>query len=465
MSKNKDLASSILKLVGGKENISDVFHCMTRLRVNVKDMGLAKLDEMKKVDGVLGVQVTSGEIQVIVGPGVETVYNEIVGLVGLTKNKAIDENLDPNLPKKKLSVKGVFNDILNAFSACMSPLVPLFVVLGIFNMIAVLIGPGFLNLVTAESDLYKNFYFVFKAILYFLPILVAYTASRRFGSNTLITMALASIMLYPELVAIVGAGTKFTIFGLPMALVNYSQSIIPIILVAWIQSYVERFLNKYTPEVVKVIVIPVGTILVMMPLGLVVLGPLGTYIGTSLAGAVFWLYKTAGPLETALYGSLAVITLATGISRPIFFVALASFFATGVEYAIMPIAMVVNNWVVLGAVLGYIIKVKSSKDKQFGVTCFASLFLGGVSEPAIFGILFNHKKTLIYTAIAGALAGLYVGFMKVGYYAFGPSSFLNVIGFMGGGSNANFINGCIASAIGFIASFLLMLFMFKEEKI
>jgi beta-glucoside PTS system EIICBA component len=464
MSKNKNLASSIIQLVGGKENIADLFHCMTRLRVNVKDMGLAKLDEVKKVEGVMGVQVTSGEIQIIVGPGVETVYNEVVSLVGLTKNKAIDENLDPGLPKPKRTLKWIINEIFNVFSACMSPLVPLFVVLGIFNMIAVLIGPNFFKLVTEESDLYKNFYFVFKAILYFLPILVAYTASRRFGSNTLITIALASILLYPELIAIVTTGTKFTVFGFNMPLVNYSQSIIPIILIAWIQSYVERFLNKYCPEIIKVIVIPVGTIMVMMPLGLLVLGPLGTIIGTSLAGAVFWLHKTAGPLQTTLYGAVAIITLATGISRPIFFVALASFFATGVEYAIMPIAMVITNWVVLGAVLGYIIKVKSAKDKQFGITCFASLFLGGVSEPSIFGILFNHKKTLIYTALAGALAGLYVGVMQVGYYAFGPSSFLNVIGFIGGGSNANFIHGCIASAIGFFTALVLMVFMFKEEK-
>lgn len=463
MSKSSKIASSLLELVGGKQNISDVFHCMTRLRFNLKDVSLANLEEIKKVDGVLGVQIVSGEIQVIIGAGVEPVYNDVIAMTGLAETAAIQENLDPDVAPKVKGVKGFFSSLFNVFSATFSPLVPLFVVVGIFNMIAVLIGPQFFKLVAEDSAIYKNFYYVGQAILYFLPILVAYTAARRFKCNPLISIALAGILLYPEFIKIVSAGTPYTVYGIPVTLVDYSQSIIPIMLIVWVQSYIEKLLNKHIPEVIKVIVVPCGTIAVMLPLALCLLGPAGTFIGTGLGQLIFGLYNVAGPIATLLYGAIVVIGVALGFTRPIFFIAMTALFANGVEYAIMPASMVYLNWVVMGTILGYVIKSKTAKDRQFGITCFASNFLGGVSEPSIFGIIFNNRKLLISGVVAGAAAGLYSGIMNVGYYAFGPSNFLGVIGFLGG-SQANFIHGCIAAGIGFVCAFLVTMFVYREKK-
>lgn len=463
MSKNSKIASKLLALVGGKQNVSDVFHCMTRLRLNLKDMSLANLEEIKKIDGVLGVQIVSGEIQVVIGAGVESVYNDLITLTGLAETAAIQENLDPNITLKEKGLKGFFVNLFNVFSACFSPLVPLFVAIGIFNMVAILIGPQFLKLVTEESDIYKNFYYVAQSILYFMPLLVGYTAARRFKANPLISIALAGILLYPSFTDMVSAGVPYTVFGIPVMLVDYSQSIIPIMLIVWVQSIVEKLLNKYIPDVIKVIAIPCGTIAVMLPLALTVLGPAGTFIGTGLGKLIFWLYDVAGPVATLLYGSINVIGVALGFTRPIFFIAMTALFANGVEYAIMPASMVYLNWVVMGTILGYVVKVKTAKDKQFGITCFASNFLGGVSEPSIFGIIFNHRKLLIPGVIAGAAAGLYSGIMNVGYYAFGPSNFLGVIGFLGG-EQSNFIHGCIAAGIGFVVAFLVTLFIFSNKE-
>lgn len=463
MDKNQKVAAQLLELVGGKENVSDVFHCMTRLRFNLKDAALANLEEIKKVNGVLGVQVVSGEVQVIVGAGVESVYNEILSLTGLTGAAAIQENLDPDIAPKVKGIKGFFVNLFNVFSACFSPLVPLFVAVGIFNTVAVLIGPQFFKLVAEDSDIYRNFYFVAQAILYFLPILVAYTAARRFKCNPLITIALAGILLYPKFLELVQTNAAYTVYGIPVAMIDYSGSIIPIMLIAWIQSYVEKLLNRYIPEIIKVIVIPCGTILVMLPLALCVLGPAGNFIGIGLGKLLYGLYAVAGPVATLLYGAIAVIGVALGFTRPIFFIAMTALFANGVEYAIMPISMVIMNWVVMGTILGYVVKTKSAKDRQFGITCFASNFLGGVSEPSIFGIIFNNRKLLIPAVIAGAASGLYSGITKVGYYAFGPSNFLGVIGFLGG-EPANFVNGCISSAIAFVGAFLVTLFVYREKK-
>lgn len=464
MSKSSKIASSLLEQVGGKQNVSDVFHCMTRLRFNLKDAGLANLDEIKKIEGVLGVQVVSGEIQVIIGAGVESVYNDVIAMTGLAESAALSENLDPDLIPKVKGIKGFFVNLFNVFSACFSPLVPLFVAVGIFNMVAVLIGPQFFKLVTEDSSIYKNFYFVAQSILYFMPILVAYTAARRFKSNPLIAIALAGLLIYPKFLEMVTAGSAYTVYGIPVAMIDYSSSIIPIMLIVWIQSYIEKLLNKYVPEVVKVILIPCGTILIMMPLALCLLGPAGNYIGVGLGKLLYGLYAVAGPVATLAYGAIAVIGVALGFTRPIFFIAMTALFASGVEYAVMPMSMVYLNWVVMGTILGYVVKSKGAKEKQFGITCFASNFLGGVSEPSIFGIIFNNRKLLIPGIVAGAAAGLYSGIMKVGYYAFGPSNFLGVIGFLGG-EQSNFVNGCIASGIGLVVAFLVTLFVYREKKI
>lgn len=462
--KNKtEMAQKILEKMGGKENTSNVFHCMTRLRFNLKDNGLADLDGVKEIEGVVGVQICSGEIQVIIGPAVESVYNEILNLTGLMRNDLIEEDLDDIVKQHKWSLKQIGNNILNVFSACISPLIPLFVVIGIFNMIAVLIGPQFMKLVSEESEIYKNFYYVSQAILYFLPFMIAYTASRHFKCNTLITMAIVAFMLYPDLISIVNEGNTFTILGIPMPLVNYSGSLIPMILIPWVQRYVERVLNKYVPDVIKVIVIPCGTMLLLLPIGLCILGPIGNYVGVYLGQFITWLYNVAGPIETAFMGALCVFSIVFGFTKPIFFICVTTLMSTGVEYTFLPIAMAIGNWVMLGALLAYIVTVSSASKKQFGITCFVSLFLGGVSEPAVFGVFLNSKSALISTAIAGAVSGLYLGIMKVGYYVFGPSSFLNVMGFIGGPSS-NFMHGCIASAIAFISAFILMMLLQKREK-
>lgn len=459
--KKTELAQEILNKMGGIQNISNVFHCMTRLRFNLKDIGIADLEGTKELEGVVGVQNCSGEIQVIIGPAVEQVYNAVIDLTGLSRTECIDEELDTELTKKQGSLKRVGNAILNAFSACMSPLIPLFVVVGLFNMIAVLIGPQFMNLVSEESDIYKNFYYISQAILYFLPFMTAYTASRHFKANTMITMAIAGFMLYPNLMAIVSEGSAFTVFGIPMQLVDYSGSLIPIIMVAWVQAYVEKLLNRIVPEVIQVILIPCGTMLIMILLAMCLLGPAGNSVGIALGSFISWLYIVAGPLETALMGALCVFSIVFGFTKPIFFICVTTLMTTGVEYTFMPIAMSIGNWVMLGALVGYIVTCKKAKERQFGITCFISLFLGGVSEPAVFGIFLNERKALIATAIAGAVSGFYLGIMNVGYYVFGPSSFLNVLGFVGG-SSSNFMHGCIAAGIAFILAFVLMV-LFKKK--
>lgn len=462
MNQNQEIANSVLELVGGKSNMTELLHCMTRLRIKTKDNSLIDLEKLKAVKGVFGAQFAENALQVVIGPTVDEVYQVLIDLTGLEEKEMIDENLDGERPSKKITPGGIFNSIINTFSSCMTPLIPLFVTMGMVNVIAMVIGPTMLNLVSAESPIYTNFYYIGQAIIYFLPVFVAITASKQFNCNTMIAVALAGLMLFPDMLAALGTSGGYSIYGIPAPNVTYSGQLIPILLVVFAQSYIEKLFKKFMPNAVRVFGVPLCTLLVMLPITFCALGPVGYYVGSALTSAVLWLYAVAGPVETALVCAASIFLTAFGIGRPIFFACLGVLMTNGVEFAFMGIANVLQNWIVCGIAAAYAIKVRSPEKRQIGITGLIGCLLGGVSEPALFGIILPNRRTYLPTILAGALSGLFLGLMKVGYYQFGPTNFLNVMGFMGGESN-NFLYGCISAVIAFAAAFILMLLLYKDD--
>mgnify|MGYP002577482184 CR=1 FL=1 len=461
MKNYKELCTVLIELVGGKSNIKDVLHCMTRLRFTLKDRGLAKMDEIEKTDGVLGIIKSEGELQVIIGPMVTDVYHQLVEILNIEADRPDNPALEGE--RKKMGIKDIGNNIINAIAGCFGPLVPIFFILGIFNTIAIIIGPNLLNIVSEESDIYTNFYWIGQAILYFLPVYIAYAASKRFKVNTLISLTIAAFMLYPSFVSLIDAGTGYTFFGIPITLVNYSASVIPIFLSVWIQSYIERIINKYLPNTLKSILEAALVVAVLLPITLIAIGPLGTWIGIALSWCLDTLNHIAGPLATTLEGATSLLGTGMGFTRPIFFAGVTTLTEQGVERIILPSCFIIQNWCTFGATAAFIIRSKTKQDKTLGITCFTSSFLGGVSEPAIYGIFFNHKKIMAATMIGGAAAGLFCGIMKVAVYYFGPSSFLGVLSAIGSGGMGNFYNACIMAGIACIVSFVLTLILYKGE--
>lgn len=464
MSKNADLAQAILDRVGGKENVVNAYHCMTRLRLTLKDNGKVEQESLKKLPGVMGLYDNNGEIQVILGPAVDNVYEEFVKISGVHREEAIPENEDPELTAKpQITPKSILKSILNAFSASISPLIPLFVVIGMANVVAAIIGPTMLGLVSDTDPLYTNFYYVGQAIIYFLPILLTMTASKFYNTNRFISVTLACIMLYPDILTALAGETGYTVYGIAAPNVKYSGQIVPILLVVWIQGYIEKLLNKIVPNALKVLLVPFGTVAIMLPLELCFLGPLGFNIGSLLCGAVLGLYQVAGPVETMIVCAMVPFITAFGVGRPIFFACLTTLMTTGVEYAYMPIAMVMTNFLTMGCCVGYMIKTKSKEQKQYALTSLIANALGGVSEPTLFGIILPNPKTFLPVVIGGAVSGLYLGIMKVGYFSFGPSNVLSVVGFVSAENGANFINGCIAAALAFVVTLIAMLVLYKDK--
>lgn len=462
MNQNREIANSVLELVGGKSNMTEILHCMTRLRIKTKDKSLIDLEKLKAVKGVFGAQFAENALQIVIGPTVDEVYQILIDITGLEAKEMIDEDLDEKPLSRKITPKSIFDSIINTFSSCMTPLIPLFVTMGMVNVVAMVIGPTMLSLVSVESPIYTNFYYIGQAIIYFLPVFVAITAAKQFNCSTMIAVALAGLMLFPDMLAALGAAGGYSIYGIPAPNVTYSGQIIPILLVVFAQSYVEKLFKKIMPNAIRVIGVPLCTLLIMLPITFCALGPVGYYIGSALSSAVLWLYAVAGPVETALVCSVTIFLTAFGIGRPIFFACLGVLMTNGVEFAFMGIANVLQNWIVCGVAAAYAIRAHSPERKQVGITGLIACLLGGVSEPVLFGIILPNRKTYLPTMLAGALSGLFLGLMKVGYYQFGPTNFLNVIGFMGGDGN-NFLYGCIAAIIAFAAAFILMLIMYKDN--
>lgn len=464
--KKENFVADILPLIGGKENVEKVYHCMTRFRLILKDKEVIDLEKIETVDGVLGVQFVANELQIIIGPAVNSVYKYFIEYTGLEKQEAIAENLE-NLSeeKKKITVKSVLGTALDALSGCMSPLVPLMVTIGAMNVLAIILGPTCLNLFAADSDWYKNFTNIGMAIMYFFPMLLAYTGSKYHRSSTVITMTIAAFLLYPDFIAIVEAGEPYTFMGISINLINYSRSVLPMLFIPWVQKYVEKFLHKYIPDMVKVIFVPALTVLIMLTLSLTMLGPIATLIGEGLKIAVQGLYEFCGPLETAVHGSFSVLSTAFGFGRPIRLSAFFTFLETGYDYTILPQTDVIQNFVAMGATTGYLIKTKKSSNRKLAVTCLVANAFGGVSEPSIFGIFMVNRVCLLATCIGGAVSGLVRGLLNVCYYQVASSSIFGVLAFLDPSGPSNLIKGIISCAVGFFVTMAVTIVLYRDKQI
>ncbi|MBQ1482408.1 MAG: PTS transporter subunit EIIC [Erysipelotrichaceae bacterium] len=460
MAKKVDV-EKILELVGGKENVSSVTHCATRLRIRIKDDEKIDADAIKAVSGVMGTQKNVGELQVIIGPAVDDVYQDFVKLGGFKEEKAIDENLDAGKGK---GFKAVVNTFFEAMTGCISPIVYAFVVMGMFKSITAIFGPSLLGWMAPESDIYVLMDGIGTAITYFLPFLLAYSSSQKLGANTVISLVLAAILMSPAISGVVTAGNPFKVFGLiPMTLIDYSSSFLPIILIVAVQVYVEKLLNKVIPNVLKTVFVPTLTVVIMATLGLCVLGPIGQWAGNGLASLVLALSEHAGWLEGALVCALYVFMVAFGLGGPVFLATFAVYMQTGVDYLYFPY-MAIYGMALVGIDLAYILKTKKAEEKETGLVALTSQLLGSVSEPTIYGVLFRNKTCLIVEVIACAIAGFYCGLTHAGVV--GLTFGLPVVGSFicfSGLTTANMVNGCISVVLGFALAFIGAMVLYKEE--
>ncbi|MGI6025320.1 MAG: PTS transporter subunit EIIC, partial [Pediococcus parvulus] len=286
----KDSAKQIYKAVGGEKNINSLIHCMTRLRFRLKDESIVDDDAVKEIPGVMGINHQSGQYQVIMGNDVSNYYAEILKLGNISTGDA-DQTPDENQDDSKEKVN-LFNRFANFISSCMSPLIPALIGGGMIKVILILLPLfGWLN---EKGQTYAILNIFGDAPFYFLPIMLAYTAAQYFKVTPMLAMTIAGVMIHPNLIAMVTAGKAVHFMGLPVTLVNYSSSVIPILLVVWAMKYIEMGVDKVCPASLKSILKPLLVLFITGTLALVLIGPIGTYAGKLLSAIILFIQGKAG---------------------------------------------------------------------------------------------------------------------------------------------------------------------------
>lgn len=445
---NREIAENVLKAVGGAENVTNATHCMTRLRLNLKDDTIPQDDEVKAIDGVLGVARSGGQYQVIIGQNVPKVYAEVCNIGGFATKAAVDEKLDK--PKENLTLKAVGNNILNYLAGSLTPLIPVIVAAAMFKTVLAIIGPDMLGLVTPESDLYILLDFLYDAGFYFLPIYLGYTAAKKLGTSEVLGMFMGGILIVPDLMALVGSGADFTVYGIPAALNDYSQSVLPMILSVWVMKYVYDFFKKYIPDTLSTIFVPFLTMVVMVPVSLCALAPLGAFIGNYISSGLLAFGSVGGFLAMAVIAALWEFLVMSGMHMVLVVTMITIIMSQGSESLVSPSATCATLAAV-GMALGAALRLRDKKERSLAFGYFVSGILGGVTEPALYGLGFKYKRPFIGMMIGAAAGAIYAGLTHVASYTIGATNFLVVLGFAAGGT-ANLVNGIISCVISLIVA-------------
>ncbi|EOH75981.1 MULTISPECIES: beta-glucoside-specific PTS transporter subunit IIABC [Enterococcus] len=448
--KYQQTAKEIYTAVGGSENIQTATHCITRLRLTLKNQNQVNDEEVKAIPGVMGVMKKAGQYHIILGNDVANYYRAFTKLGNFSAE-----------PVASTEKKNVFEILIDVISGCMSPLIPALLGGGMVKVLLIILP--LIGVLSETSSTYAVLSFFGDAPFYFMPVMLAFTAAQKFGVTPMLAVAVGGIMLHPNFAAMVAAGDPVSIFGLPITLASYGSSVIPILIMVWLMKYIEAFFNRIIPAVMKNLLQPLAVLLLSGVIALVVVGPLGTFAGQGLSAAVIWIQAKAGWLALGLMSALMPLIVMTGMHwafAPIFLIASA---ATP-DVLILP-AMLAANIAQGAAALAVSMKAKDKNLKQIAFGAGISALLAGVTEPALYGVTLKYKKPLYAAMISGGLCGIFMGITGVESYAFAVPSLVALPQFINGSIDGNFINACIVAAASIVITFALTWFFGIEEEV
>ena len=446
----QQLSKDILKLVGGEENIDQVTHCMTRLRFNLNDNNQADRTTLKNTPGVMGVTENGGQFQVIIGSEVSEVYKALVNNMSMKPNA---ESAPKGGKKQRNPISALFDFISGMFT----PILPAIAGAGMIKgIVSILVALGWM---TNTSSTYIILSAVGDGAFYFLPIILAISAAKKMGSNVYVGAALAAGLMHPTITALLQEGnTSFA--GITVIATSYASSVIPIVIAIWIAAYVERAIDRITHSSLKLIVVPTVTLLIMVPLTLIAIGPLGGIIGNGLSGGIRWLFDNASILASILIGGTMSVLIITGMHYALLPLAVGSIATLGYDF-IVPL-MFAANMAQGGAAFGVGFKSKNTQTKSLSYSTGLTALMG-ITEPAMYGINMKFKKPFIAALIGGAVAGAFLGAFSVKAY------FISTVGLPGAASYvgpdiSNLLFALIAALIAFVVASVITYFLgFQEE--
>ncbi|GKW16537.1 PTS beta-glucoside transporter subunit EIIBCA [Pectobacterium carotovorum subsp. carotovorum] len=438
---SKVLAENILELVGGETNVSTLVHCATRLRFKIVDHSKVDVAALEALDGVITVVNASGQLQVVIGNRVPEVYRAFGSISKLLedgdgKRQATESEQSTSAMGRLIDlVAGIFTPLLGAMAAA-----------GVLKgALSIVLALGWLN---AKESTYVILHAASDSLFYFLPMLLAITAARKFETNIFVAVSVAGALVYPTIQGLFDAGQPVTFFGLPVVMMKYTSSVIPIIFSVWLMSYIERFLNRHIHESVRNILTPFFLLVLMVPLTLMTIGPIGISASKLIASVFVSIYEFNPILAGALMAASWQILVIFGVHWGFVTVFINDLSVMGHSY--LKAASSPSVFAQSGALLGVMVRTKDKKLKALaGSTFIASLF--GITEPGVYGVTLKLKKPFICAVIAAAIGGAIVGYAKSSAVSMGMPGLLTLPIFYGEG----FVGFLIGCAIAFVVSFVL----------
>ncbi|GIN06875.1 PTS beta-glucoside transporter subunit EIIBCA [Shouchella clausii] len=459
--KYEQLAKDIIEKVGGKENVNNVVHCITRLRFKLKDEGKAQTEALKNMDGIVTVMKSGGQYQVVIGNHVPDVYKAVVEVGGFANVGQVDDD-------EQEKRGNLFNRFIDIIASIFTPILGVLAATGMikgFN--ALFLAVGWLE----ETDgTYQLLNIVGDSLFHFFPIFLGYTAIKKFGGTPFIGIAIGASLVYPaveslmegEPLYVLFAGTVFespvyiTFLGIPVILMSYATSVVPIILAAFFASKVERFFRKVIPDVVKTFLVPFFTLLVVVPLTFMIIGPIATWASQLLGQGTIFVYELSPTIAGLVLGAFWQVIVIFGLHWGLVPIAINNLVSTGSD----PILAMIfaASFAQIGAVLAVWIRTKNQKLKSLSIPAFISGIFG-VTEPAIYGITLPKKKPFIFSLVGAGIGGAIIGFFGGAGYMIGGLGIFQIPAFIGPeGIDTGFwgaiISMPVAFGIGFILTYL-----------
>lgn len=392
------IAKDILTNVGGSGNVKGLTHCFTRLRFQLKDSKKANKETIEHLEGVISVVESGGQFQVVLGTKVNQVYDAIIPMISIDETTEISE--------EKVSI---WNRILIAVSAMFTPMVPAIAASGLLK--------GFLTIAKIMAakqgvDITVNQTYTLimagtDALFYFMPVILAYTSAKVFKANEFIAMALGGTMCYPSVVALMTGKDVVSMFGVTITKASYASSVIPIIIGVFILSYVQKFLEKIIPEILKIILVPGLSLLVMLPATFMVFGPIGIYIGNAITFVYTGMMNLSPAICGAFIGGMWCVFVIFGAHRALLPIGINDVAQFGHQNLLAFAGAA--NFSQGGAALGVMLKTRNKDLKTVAASAAISASVCGITEPAIYGCNLRLKRPMIYAIICGAIGGAIMG--------------------------------------------------------
>ena len=464
MSKYENLAKEILENVGGKENINSLTHCVTRLRFRLKDESKANDEALKNNPGVVTVMKSAGQYQVVIGNHVPLVYADVCELAGISNGTQQVEEEAP---------QGLFNKLIDIISGCFQPILgPLCaagIIKGLNALLVFILGSSFNN-----SGTYMILNAIGDSIFNFLPIILGYTAAKKFNVNVIVGMIIGATLCYPTIQTdtlsaagkAIGTlpfiGSYYTKFiGIPFVSGNYTSTVVPVICIVALAAQIQKIAKKFVPEMLQNFFVPFFVLIISLPIGFLVIGPVVSLFTTVLSNMFAGLYAFSPIVTAFVIGALWQCLVIFGLHWALVPMAMVNIGNLGYD-TILP-GMLGTTFAATGVLAAMYLKLKDENKKALAIPGVISAFCG-VTEPAIYGFLLPEKTPFVFSCIGGAVGGAIMGTVAVKQYVIGGLGIFSVVNFISPKGNATgMIVSLIAGAVSLVVGFVLTMIFYKTN--